>query len=99
MSNKSIMTDLPKESRSFFCQYFVTVQACHLAIYTTKQPKRLLHNIHRVTFRLAFSVAFDPSFIGWKDAGMVIAPGVWTAGSIKNTKYGEDAYKLGKNIS
>ena len=37
-------------------------------------------------------------YLGWKDAGMVIAPGVWTAGSIKNTKYGEDAYKLGKNI-
>ena len=37
-------------------------------------------------------------YLGWKDAGMVIAPGVWTAGSIKNTKYGEDAYKLGKSI-
>ncbi len=38
-------------------------------------------------------------YLGWKDAGMVIAPGVWTAGSIKNTKYGEDAYKLGKSLS
>ena len=37
-------------------------------------------------------------YLGWKDAGMVIAPGVWTPGSIKNTKYGEDAYKLGKSI-
>ena len=37
-------------------------------------------------------------YLGWKDAGMVIAPGVWTAGSIKNTKYGEDAYKLGKSL-
>lgn len=37
-------------------------------------------------------------YLGWKDAGMVIAPGVWTAGSIKNTKYGDDAYKLGKTI-
>ena len=37
-------------------------------------------------------------YLGWKDVGMVIAPGVWTAGSIKNTKYGEDAYKLGKSI-
>ena len=37
-------------------------------------------------------------YLGWKDAGMVIAPGVWTAGSIKDTKYGEEAYKLGKSI-
>ena len=37
-------------------------------------------------------------YLGWKDSGMVIAPGVWTAGSIKNTKYGEEAYKLGKSI-
>ena len=37
-------------------------------------------------------------YLGWKDAGIVIAAGVWTAGSIKNTKYAEDAYKLGKNI-
>ena len=37
-------------------------------------------------------------YLGWKDVGMVIAPGVWTAGSIKNTKYGEEAYKLGKSV-
>lgn len=37
-------------------------------------------------------------YLGWSDVGMVIAPGVWTAGSIKNTNYGEDAYKLGKSI-
>ncbi|MBR4985055.1 MAG: flavodoxin family protein [Proteobacteria bacterium] len=37
-------------------------------------------------------------YLGWKDAGMVIAPGVWTAGAIKNTKYGDEAYKLGREI-
>ena len=37
-------------------------------------------------------------YLGWKDAGMVIAPGVWTAGSIKNTKFGDEAYKLGKEL-
>lgn len=37
-------------------------------------------------------------YLGWKDAGMVIASGVWTAGSIKNTKYGDEAYKLGKGL-
>ena len=37
-------------------------------------------------------------YLGWKDAGMVIAPGVWTAGSVKNTKYVEEAYQLGKKI-
>jgi len=38
------------------------------------------------------------NYMGWKDCGMVIAPGVWTAGSIKNTHYGEDAYQLGKSL-
>ena len=37
-------------------------------------------------------------YLGWKDAGRVIAPGVWTAGSIKNTSYPEQAYQLGKNL-
>ena len=37
-------------------------------------------------------------YLGWKDAGMVIAPGIWTAGSIKNSKYAEEAYKLGKSL-
>lgn len=37
-------------------------------------------------------------YLGWEDMGTVVAPGVWTAGSIKNTRYGEEAYRLGKNI-
>ena len=38
-------------------------------------------------------------YLGWQDAGLVIASGVWTAGSIKNTKYGEEAYKLGESVA
>lgn len=37
-------------------------------------------------------------YLGWEDVGTVVAPGVWTAGSIKNTRYGEQAYKLGKSL-
>lgn len=37
-------------------------------------------------------------YLGWTDMGTVVAPGVWTAGSIKNTRYGEEAYRLGKKI-
>lgn len=37
-------------------------------------------------------------YLGWRDAGRVIAPGVWTAGSIKNTEYPDPAYKLGKSL-
>lgn len=37
-------------------------------------------------------------YLGWEDMGSVIAPGVWTAGSIRNTKYGEEAYRLGKSL-
>jgi multimeric flavodoxin WrbA len=37
-------------------------------------------------------------YLGWEDAGTVVAPGVWTAGAIRNTNYGEKAYQLGKNL-
>ena len=37
-------------------------------------------------------------YLGWESAGEVVAPGVWTAGSVKRTGYGEMAYKLGKSI-
>ena len=36
--------------------------------------------------------------LGWRDMGSVIAPGVWTAGSIRNTTYGDEAYQLGKSL-
>ncbi len=37
-------------------------------------------------------------YLGWTDAGKVIAPGVWTAGDVNHTAYVEKAYELGKNI-
>ena len=37
-------------------------------------------------------------YLGWKDAGRVIAPGVWPVGAIKETRYPKDAYNLGKSI-
>ena len=38
------------------------------------------------------------NYLGWSDAGKVIASGVWTEGSINNTQYPKQAYELGKNI-
>lgn len=37
-------------------------------------------------------------YLGWKDMGQVIAPGVWSAGDIKSTSYGKKAYDLGKSL-
>ena len=37
-------------------------------------------------------------YLGWTDAGQVIAPGVWPVGAIKRTKYPEQAYLLGKSL-
>ena len=37
-------------------------------------------------------------YLGWTDAGQVIAPGVWPVGAVKGTKYPEQAYQLGKNL-
>lgn len=37
-------------------------------------------------------------YLGWKDAGRVIAPGVWTEGSVKATPYPEAAYRLGRSL-
>lgn len=37
-------------------------------------------------------------YLGWEDAGRVIAPGVWTAGSIRHTQYPGLAYELGKSV-
>ena len=36
--------------------------------------------------------------LGWTDAGMVVAPGMWSAGAVNNTKYSQMAYELGLNI-
>ena len=37
-------------------------------------------------------------YLGWKDAGRVIAPGVWVEGSVSNTPYPRAAYELGKSL-
>ena len=37
-------------------------------------------------------------YLGWTDAGRIIAPGVWTAGSIAHTPYPDRAYRLGRGL-
>ena len=37
-------------------------------------------------------------YLGWSDAGQIIAPGVWPVGAINHTKFPEQAYRLGKNV-
>ena len=38
------------------------------------------------------------NYMGWEDAGMVIAPGIWPVGAVKGTKYAQQAYELGKKL-
>lgn len=38
------------------------------------------------------------NYLGWEDAGQVIAPGVWPVGAVEHTSYPAKAYELGKNI-
>ncbi len=37
-------------------------------------------------------------YLGWKDAGQVIAPGVWPVGAVSRTPFPEQAYRLGKSV-
>lgn len=37
-------------------------------------------------------------YLGWQDAGRVIAPGVWPAGAIDDTPFPGQAYRLGGNV-
>ena len=37
-------------------------------------------------------------YLGWSDAGQVIAPGVWQEGAVNHTKFPEQAYRLGKSV-
>ena len=39
------------------------------------------------------------NYLGWQDAGQIIASGVWPAGAVNDTLYHEQAYELGKNIA
>lgn len=38
-------------------------------------------------------------YLGWTNAGTIIAPGVWPVGAIQSTPYPEQAYRLGKSLS
>ena len=37
-------------------------------------------------------------YLGWTDAGQIIAPGVWPVGAVRHTRFPEQAYRLGKSI-
>ena len=37
-------------------------------------------------------------YLGWVDAGRIIAPGVWPAGAINQTSFPKKAYELGKSL-
>ena len=37
-------------------------------------------------------------YLGWKDRGMVVAPGMWPTGTVNGTKYDRAAYELGRNL-
>ena len=37
-------------------------------------------------------------YLGWTSVGEVVASGVWTAGSVRDTDYPQQAYQLGKNL-
>lgn len=37
-------------------------------------------------------------YLGWTSAGEVVAPGVWTAGSVRDTDYPRQAYLLGRSL-
>lgn len=39
------------------------------------------------------------AYLGWRNVGVVAASGVWTAGSARDTRYGDDAYKLGSSLT
>ena len=38
------------------------------------------------------------NYLGWQDAGQVIASGVWPIGAVNHTEYPQKAYELGRNI-
>ena len=38
------------------------------------------------------------NYLGWQDAGQIIAAGVWQAGAVTHTDYPRQAYELGKSL-
>ncbi len=43
-----------------------------------------------------YNVLLD--YLGWIDAGHIIAPGMWPAGAIKGSAYLDQAYRLGRSL-
>lgn len=37
-------------------------------------------------------------YLGWTDAGRIIAPGMWPAGAVARSRFPEQAYALGKSL-
>lgn len=37
-------------------------------------------------------------YLGWTDAGRVIAPGMWPVGAVERSRFPEQAYALGKSL-
>lgn len=46
--------------------------------------------------RTHYEVLLD--YLGWKDTGRFVVPGVWTAGSINRTDYPKKVYEFGKSL-
>ena len=46
--------------------------------------------------RTHYDILLD--YLGWEDAGRIIAPGVWPVGAINHTAYPKKAYELGKSL-
>ena len=39
------------------------------------------------------------NYLGWQNAGQIIAPGVWPVGAVNHTDYPRQAYELGKSLT
>ena len=60
------------------------------------ERREFLKKTQAVPIESHYEVLLD--YLGWTDAGRVIASGVWPVGAVNGTEYPEQAYKLGRNI-
>lgn len=68
----------------------VAKKAAFLMTYadtSTKEAEPMLVHYHTLM-----------DYLGWTSVWEVVAPGVWTAGSVRNTDYPQQAYQLGKSL-
>lgn len=65
-------------------------QAAFLMAYADTNPKEAEPMISHYQTLL--------HYLGWKDRGRVVAPGMWPAGAVQNTTYARQAYELGKKL-